>query len=707
VSERRLLLWLPAPLLAWWCSAQVSACPTPVAPLVGGGLVLLVGVWLATAARAAWVRWCGALVAVGAATWLPLARMTLVPGLPHMHDLPAHAWALWGTAQALQAGELWPRWTDALGFGMPVGSFYPPVPYLLGAAPIALGLPWPQAVLGLDVVASLLGAAGVAWVVRARGGAGATCLLAAVAFVLAPYRLLDQGYRFALGELFGLALIAPCWHLLATLAQERGTARTLPTAAAVVGALALSHALSLVTAGFGALVWAAWSRPTRRGLVRAAAAALLGLGLAGAQLVPASVEQGEVRVAAVVPGSPMAYRAKALHPGQALRRQAWNGLRISPTLAEEEAKVAAGLPVHDVPYYLGWVLVWPVLLTLLPGLGGSRRGRALAVVAVGCLLATWAGPAWLLGHLAPVRALQFPWRFLGPASVAAVLVFAAWFDPLLRSSRGPGAAVCLSAALALDASTAFDAPAWIDPAGPGAHHVAVATSPTCDPERPVLGYEARVAAAPAEAGPAPVGGPRTEGAPWRGYPSGALRERVTGVYLPPVALGVAMSKVHRAQPEFFTPELARRVVRGVAEGSALALAEAGVSKVVRAGGVVEARSAWPRVRLHTNDGVDGLRAELSRPSPSQATLRLPVGHPGGLLVWTEQASPGWTAQVDGAPVPLGAAEGWLAVAVPADARVVRFVYGASTPARQAGLAWSVAALLGWVGLLVRARGEGR
>lgn len=700
--DRRLLLWLPAPFLAWWFSANSTSCPTPVEPLAAGAVLLMLGVLLATRAPHARLRHLGAVLAVLAATWLPLARAALVPGLPYMHDLAPHSWALWGTARALQAGELWPRWLDVLGFGMPVGSFYPPLPYLLGAIPIALGVPWPDVLVGLDATASLLGAAGLAWVVRARGGAATTCLIAAVAFVLAPYRLLDQGYRFALGELFGLALIAPCWHLLATLALGRGTGRTLPAAAAVIAALALTHPLSLITAAFGAGVWAVWMRPSPATSTRAVAAVLLGAALAGAHLLPAWVEQGEARIAAVVPNNPSAYQAKALHPTHVLHRSAWHGLRVSPTLEEEAERLAAGKQVQKMPHYLGWVLAWPLLLTLLvrPSPDGPADARAMAAVALVCLVATWPGPAWLMGHLPPVRSLQFPWRFLGPTSVASVLVFAAWFDPVLRSARGPTVALFLTVALAMDASHAFHAPAWIAELPAGAHHRVVRASPTCDRERPVTGYDATLPKESSEPAPAPPDGPRTEGAPWRGHPTGDLNERVQGMLIPPVDLQADVTQVQRAQPEFFTPALARRVAKGVTDGSPTARAEAGVTRVLHTDGRIEHLTAWPRVRLHTADGIDGLRAVVSRPSPSTATLTLPEGHPGGLLVWTEQAFPGWTVTLDeGAPAEPAPAEGWLAVEVGPQTRAVTFHYGASTPARQAGIAVSAFALLLWGALL--------
>jgi hypothetical protein len=342
------------------------------------------------------------------------------------------------------------------------------------------------------------------------------------------------------------------------------------------------------------------------------------------------------------------------------------------------------------------MLLWPA---------GARRTRQerealpFAAVCLACLAATWEGVSWVMGHVPIFHPLQFPWRFLGPASVAALPVLAAWVDPVLRDPRGRWAAPLLALALAWDASPAFHAASWNDDTPTGTRHTLVWHPSTCDPKQKLAGYQATPwdqpdtpPAPPTD--PLPGDAPITEGPAWAGHPTGDLLHRVHGLLLPPTDLTAPIANIYRAQPEYFTRPIAKRVLPPLKDRDPVATAEAGVTQRFRnyADDQLDLPT-WPQVRLRVSDAIYGLRAEVRRARPSEAQLLLPEGHPGGQLIWTEQAFPGWTAQVDdAAPVDARVHKGWLATPIPADARRVIFRYGPHTGPRQAGILLSLMAL---------------
>jgi hypothetical protein len=118
------------------------------------------------------------------------------------------------------------------------------------------------------------------------------------------------------------------------------------------------------------------------------------------------------------------------------------------------------------------------------------------------------------------------------------------------------------------------------------------------------------------------------------------------------------------------------------------------------------RAVWenPRFRSEARlvapaPGDPELPVTVHRPAPDAIDADLATGAPGGRLLVAEQALPGWTATVDGDPVALVDADGFrLAVDVPPGARTVRFRY--EPPGLVAGSALSLSSLLATAGLVV-------
>ena len=244
----------------------------------------------------------------------------LQPGYPwEAHDARHSVYFLFEFDQGIQEGNLYPRWQPdfAFGYGYPFFNIYGPLSTYVGEAFYLLGLSFTgavKAVLALSVVGSGLAMYGfVKQVLGRRAG-----LVAAVAYMVIPYRLVDLYVRTALAESVAYVFVPlVLWGVWATLYR--------PRLANVLG-LALAYAALLVTHPLTALLltiilvfyiavlalarvndgqpWRrlSWSSlwallghlgnvlfPTALGLV-------LGLGLSASSLLPAMTENIFVRV---------------------------------------------------------------------------------------------------------------------------------------------------------------------------------------------------------------------------------------------------------------------------------------------------------------------------------------------------------------------------------------------------------------------------
>lgn len=223
----------------------------------------------------------------------------LVFGQPKGHSAEINlAWHV-GFSAELAAGTPYPRWiaNGWEGLGSPAFYFYGPLPFYASAAaaaPLAsvAGPGWHALGLSFAAAAALSGAAAWLWL-RAHAPAGVAAVAAAV-YVALPYHFeIDMVRRAALGECWAYA-----WMPLALAGVDRIVAARrggVALVAAAYAGLAYSHVPSVIVFGWGPLLYgvvAADAARWRRTAV-AAAAALLGLGLAAPYLAPAALMQGD------------------------------------------------------------------------------------------------------------------------------------------------------------------------------------------------------------------------------------------------------------------------------------------------------------------------------------------------------------------------------------------------------------------------------
>ena len=395
-----------------------------------------------------WARLAGIdpyIILIALLSLFPISPM-LQPGFQwDAHDARHSVYFLFEFDRGFQDGYLYPRWQPdfAFGYGYPFFNIYGPLSTYAGEAFHLLGLDFPEAVkavFALSVTLSGLAMYGFAKQVlgrRARPGEPSRAgLVAAVAYMVIPYRLVDLYVRASLAECSAYALIPlVLWGVWAAIDHPR-LANVLGLALAYA-ALLFTHPLTallltLILVLYVALLALArvndrqpWRRLSRESLlpwlghlghvlIPVATGLILGLALSAIFSFPAMTENRFVRLDQWYGG-----------------RYAWGGDFVeffqlfSPRWGFGTSVPG---PEDQVSFQLGAV---PVILSLLAvfSLFGRRRhhpgpAESASGFSPGRLVAFFAGLTavvvfLMLGISAPlwdalplVRLAQFPWRLL-------------------------------------------------------------------------------------------------------------------------------------------------------------------------------------------------------------------------------------------------------------------------------------------------------
>lgn len=356
----------------------------------------------------------------------------LQPGYPwDAHDARHSVYFLFEFDQGIADGIAFPRWQPdfAFGYGYPFFNIYGPLPTYLAEAFHLLGLGFTdaiKAVFALSMMASGLAMYGFVKHVLGRQAG----LVAAVAYMVIPYRLVDLYVRAALSESVAYLFVPlVLWATWATLHQPRWAnivGLALAYAALMVSSPLVTLLLTLILVFYVAALSLARlndHQPARalsresvlpalghlaHLLIPPALGLLLGLGLSAFFAVPAMLENRFVRVDQWYGG-----------------RYAWGGDFVEfYQLFSPKWGFGASVPGpnDDFSFQLGVV---PVVLSLLAvaalvrprcrellGRSGRRLVTFFAVLTaiVVFLMLEASAPLWLALPLA--RLAQFPWRLL-------------------------------------------------------------------------------------------------------------------------------------------------------------------------------------------------------------------------------------------------------------------------------------------------------
>jgi hypothetical protein len=592
---------------------------------------------------------------VAIAFGLAAAQAHLAPGMVLGHDVVDHAWGAWAYLQAWHAGDLGPLWLHQLGLGQPMPVFYGPLPFWAMAPFAAAGGATSAMISGSFVLASVV-ASGVAWLAVGRWtGDRRGALVAALAMAYAPYRLLDANYRVGLGESWSIALLPLALYAYARGLESGFTPRRFALVATATALITLAHPLSLalLVVAVALLAAAHWTTALRSDpraalarIARAAAAGAAGVALAAFFLLPLASGLRHLRLGSVVDDSGRArYASHGLHPIEIVERRLWDRLLFSlPETPDEE-------PLDpELPSYVGLVLVGCLAAAALGGAGSDERRSTLAMLGrfgLASLALSLVVVARWTSAVPGISILQFPWRFLGPATAAAALA-AGLLASAPPFSRMRGAVLPIALALALIgdgfsySGAVVRVPPWQD---------------LTLVSRFSWGARKHVEVPP----------------PWP--------LRVAGQFLPPNRCCADVGLILEPYREYYTPASRELAMHAGRAGAGLRGLLGAVPQAL------VALDAAPYARRETPTSSEPLAFVRGG---GAVEVRLPDAE-GGTIVVAEQYFPGW--QVDNGTEWVAAgvtADGQLAGEVPAGRSIARFRFRRWTLERTIG--WSVSVL---------------
>jgi hypothetical protein len=366
------------------------------------------------------------------------------------HDFDFHLVSWYDAWHNWRQGIFYPHWSPSsnYGAGEPRFIFYPPISWMLGAALHTI-TQWSRVPMAMTWL--FLAGTGLATRALARQALDeAPSTLAGCAALFSGYALYNAYERTDFGELAGGIWIP---LLLLFLFRDRNpSASTVRRAfdgsaaplAVVLACAWLSNAPLGVMASYllaaVALVLALLSRSWAP-VLRATAAALLGIGLATFFILPAAYERRWVDMRQILDD-----------PGYKLENN-WLFAR-HPSLPT--------LDMHDVELFRASSIAVTMIAIALAGvlicwrrgrLSGSRRWwMPLALMPVVILLLQFPISGWLWNLLPEMRYLQFPWRWLVVLQAPMAIFFASavWVSrPRIRT------VVVAACAAVFVAATAF------------------------------------------------------------------------------------------------------------------------------------------------------------------------------------------------------------------------------------------------------------
>ncbi|MGD2048092.1 MAG: hypothetical protein PVH03_01285, partial [Chloroflexota bacterium] len=353
-----------------------------------------------------------------------LALQPLLLGhTPWPGDGLLHFYRLAQLESAVRQGVLYPRWLPHLGYGygFPLFNYYSPLSYYISLIPRLAGLSLAGSLrISFILALLLLGLATFLWA-RSVWKSYLAAVISMLAAVYAPYTLYNTYHRSALAELWGLAfLVFTLWAICKLFSPDRPRWALVMAILSYAG-LILSHNITALVGtplilGYSVLlIWLRWDdeRKTEGNKAKSTspwllllALVLVALGLSAFFWVPAFFERDLVQIENLYRSADFAY--------------ANNYLDLSELLAWP--RTADPSQVNPpIPRSLSWLAILLAIAAWLPvaKLNFAQKAHRLGFSLVTLALVLMILPAsrWIWDTFPLLEFIQFPWRFLGPASI--------------------------------------------------------------------------------------------------------------------------------------------------------------------------------------------------------------------------------------------------------------------------------------------------
>jgi hypothetical protein len=356
---------------------------------------------------------------LAAALVLPVAAPFLGSAQPNGHDALQYLPRVTEFHENIRHGILLPRWAPDLGSGQGQAIFLlnPPLFYYLTEVFHLAGLGFVAAMNAACVLVIFASAASMfllaRWYFGPAGGA-----LAAIAYVYAPYFLVDLYVRTAFSEFSAFPLYPIVLYGFARHADSRQR-KYLALGALAYAAIWFAHspAALLFSPLLGAfLLFLAWRERNVKLLATHVLAAALGLLVAAAVWLPSLVEAKEAHAERLTEG-PLKYMNHFVSPAQFFAN-AWG---YGPSVPGDQ---------DGMPFSLGWpqLLVAAVAAIAIWRSGSEKWKEWIAFFGgatfVLCFLMTERSHQ-LWDAIPQLHYVAFPWRLLAPACFCLALLTAA------------------------------------------------------------------------------------------------------------------------------------------------------------------------------------------------------------------------------------------------------------------------------------------
>lgn len=360
-----------------------------------------------------------------------LCLILVLPGSYHLFDRPlfvghdfTHVGRITEMVNTIRSGQIPPRWSQNLGFGygMPLFSFYAPLPYYVGSLFVLAGLQASLAVSLLFFLSMWGSSVAMFYITRNNRAQILVPMTAAAMFAYLPYRAVDMYVRGALGELWGIWLLLVVLLALKWLFKNPGT-KPMIIYSIALGLFLLSHNL-MILMGIPLILFycLVWILKDRSKIVRYSKyvflGSALGFGLAAFFLLPMFFEKQYTSV----------FTLSNIDGGFSKHFVYWKQLFSSPFGYGGSIE-----GIHDgISFALGqasWIVLSLGIIVLIHGIRNGKKRRKVVLscfwllVIVASLFLTSTKSIWLWNTFAMLSYIQFPWRFLSITLIALPMFF--------------------------------------------------------------------------------------------------------------------------------------------------------------------------------------------------------------------------------------------------------------------------------------------
>lgn len=657
-----LLTILPV-LLALFTSKRMAISPNYIYLFA---IVLLMGIrWLVIKK----LKWIDPILLL--AGLLPVGHIYLKAGFPRGHDTACHLWGLYGFYQSFLDGNLFPLWLPQLGLGMPLLMFYPPFNFYLCLPFLGLGMKIYAAFKSSVVLSLVLSGLSMYWagmrLFRSKTGA----MMAALAYVFAPYHLLDATYRQAMAENNAFIFVPLVFLNMYGLWERFSIINFIGLALTFTG-LILTHLLSAYMALFAFAMFFLMQhlfisginwRGLFKKIVCLSTGVMVALTISGFWLMPVLIEVNQTSIRkSTLESNYLDYSQHGILPWQLYERHLWDRFRIS--YKENNTCFSAR---DEMPFYFG--LTFLALLVFLPLTFREKRWWPFYITSLILLLFTISPVCKAMTIIPGIRMLQFPWRFLSLATFFASLLVGilalAVKARLANTWKYKAVLIAFMLLMLADFFPYTGASGWMPPYE-GTLHLYCPNPASKD-------YLSHVVINPSKG--------KTEGV-----------FRVYGLQYPPAFASTRINLFCPIYPEYLNPDIHRFCDwRFYVKPDRTILGFLGVSLMFphdSPGIPLKARAYGEVVDTANYEPIPEAQIKYQRGS-GKISLSVYSEHPGLLLV-KEQYFPGWMVQVDGGNfVRARNVEGLLAVSLEKGTHHVTFTFTRRTWDRILGLAISV------------------